>query len=54
MCRLTFLTVVVVVVVAVAHIYPPVIGQRQSLTYWTIRTLSIALTTLWLEESAPA
>ena len=29
----------VVVVVVVAHIYPPVTGQRQTLTCWTIRTL---------------
>ena len=27
------------IVVVVAHIYPPVTGQRQTLTYWTIRTL---------------
>ena len=40
--------------VAIAHIYPPVTGQRQTLTYWTIRTLFITTTTLWLEESAPA
>ena len=25
--------------VVVAHIYPPVTGQRQTLTCWTIRTL---------------
>ena len=31
--------------VVVAHIYPPVIGQRQMLTYWTIRTLFITTTT---------
>ena len=30
-----------IVVVAVAHIYPPVTGQRQTLTCWTIRTLFI-------------
>ena len=29
----------------VAHIYPSVTGQRQTLTYRTIRTLFIALTT---------
>ena len=34
-----------VVVVVLAHIYPPVIGQRQMLTYWTIRTLFITTTT---------
>ena len=42
------------VVVVVAHIYPPVTGQRQRLTYWTIPILFIALTTSWLEESATA
>ena len=26
------------IVVVVAHIYPPVTGQRQTLTYWTIRS----------------
>ena len=31
------------VVVVVAHIYPPVTGQRQMLTYWTIRTLFITV-----------
>ena len=31
--------------VVVAHIYPPVTGQRQTLTYWTIRTLFITRTT---------
>ena len=40
--------------VVVAHIYPPVTGQRQTLTYWTIRTLFITTVTLWLEESAHA
>ena len=35
-----------VVVVVVAHIYPPVTGQRQTLTYWTIRTLFVEVTTL--------
>ena len=44
----------IVVVVVVAHIYPPVTGQRQTLTCWTIRTLFITRTTSWLEESAPA
>ena len=34
------------VVVVVAHIYPPVTGQRQTLTCWTIRTLFITRTTL--------
>ena len=29
------------VVVVVAHIYPPVTGQRQTLTCWAIRTLSL-------------
>ena len=33
-----------VVVVVVAHIYPPATGQRQTLTYWTIRTLFITRT----------
>ena len=33
-------------IVVVAHIYPPVTGQRQTLTYWTIRTLFITTTTL--------
>ena len=37
--------IVVVVVVVVAHIYPPVTGQRQTLTCWTIRTLFITRTT---------
>ena len=32
------------VVVVVAHIYPPVTGQRQTLTCWTIRTLFITRT----------
>ena len=32
-------------VVVVAHIYPPVTGQRQTLTCWTIRTLLITRTT---------
>ena len=40
--------------VVVAHIYPPVTGQRQKLTYGTIRTLFITKTTSWLEESTPA
>ena len=31
--------------VVVALIYPPVTGQRQTLTYWTIRTLFITTTT---------
>ena len=31
--------------VVVAHIYPPVTEQRQTLTYWTIRTLFITRTT---------
>ena len=34
------------VVVVVAHIYPPVTGQRQMLTCWMIRTLFITRTTL--------
>ena len=34
-----------VVLVVVAHIYPPVTGQRQTLTYWTIHTLFITTTT---------
>ena len=46
--------IVFVVVVVVAHIYPPVTGQRQTLSCWTIRTLFITRTTSWLEESAPA
>ena len=33
------------VVVVVAHVYPPVTGQRQTLTCWTIRTLFITRTT---------
>ena len=33
------------VVVVVARIYPPVTGQRQTLTCWMIRTLFIARTT---------
>ena len=33
-------------IVVVAHIYRPVTGQRQTLIYWTIRTLFIAVTTL--------
>ena len=33
--------------------YPPVAQQSQTLTYWTIRTLFIAMTTSCLEESAP-
>ena len=40
--------------VVVAHIYPPVTGQRQTLTYWTIRTLFISWTTSRLQESAIA
>ena len=32
---------IVVVAVVVAHIYPPVTGQRQTLTCWTIRRLFI-------------
>ena len=32
--------------VVVAHIYPPVTGQRQTLTCWTICTLFITWTTL--------
>ena len=36
---------IIVVVVVVAHIYPPVTGQRQTLTCWTIRTLFITRTT---------
>ena len=32
--------------VVVAHIYPPVTGQRQTLSCWTIRTLFITRTTL--------
>ena len=35
----------IVLVVVVAHIYPPVTGQRQTLTCWTIRTLFITRTT---------
>ena len=35
----------VVVVVVVAHIYPHVTGQRQTLTCWTIRSLFITRTT---------
>ena len=35
----------IVVVVVVAHFYPPVTGQRQTLTYWTISTLSFTTTT---------
>ena len=35
-----------VVVVVVAHIYPPATGQRQTLSCWTIRTLFITRTTL--------
>ena len=31
--------------VVVAHIYPPVTGQRQTLSCWTIRTLFITRTT---------
>ena len=34
-----------IVVVVVAHIYPSVTRQRQTLTYWTIRTLFITTTT---------
>ena len=34
-----------VVVVVVARIYPPVTGQRQTLTYWTIRSLFITTIT---------
>ena len=41
-------------VVVVAHIYPHVTGQRQTLTCWTIRTLFITRTTSSLEESATA
>ena len=41
-------------VLVVAHIYSPVTKQCKTLTYWTIRTLFITTTTLWLEESAPA
>ena len=41
-------------VAVVAHIYPHVTGQRQTLTCWTIRTLFITTTTSWLEESATA
>ena len=48
-----YATIVVVVVVVVADIYPPVTGQRQTLTYWTIRKLFNTTTTLWLEESTP-
>ena len=33
------------VAVVVAHIYPPVTGQRQTLSCWTIRTLFITRTT---------
>ena len=33
------------IVVVEAHIYPPVTGQRQTLTCWTIRTLFITRTT---------
>ena len=40
--------------VVVAHIYPPVMGQRQTPTHWTIRTLFITRTTSGLQESAPA
>ena len=35
----TILTNSNVLVVVVAHIYPPVTGQRQTLSCWTIRTL---------------
>ena len=45
---------IVIVVVVVEHVYPPVTKQRQMLTYWTIRTLFIAVTTSLLEESATA
>ena len=40
--------------VVVAHIYPTVTGQRQTLTNWTIRTLFMTRTTSWLQESAIA
>ena len=36
---------ITVVVVVVAHFYPPVTGQRQTLTFRTIRTLFITTTT---------
>ena len=42
------------VIIVVAHIYPPATEQRQTLTYCTIRTLFIATAASWLEESAPA
>ena len=42
------------VVVIVAHIYPLVIGQCQTLSYLPICTLFITTITSWLEESAPA
>ena len=35
----------VVVAVIVVYVYTPVTGQRQTLTYWTIRTLFIEVTT---------
>ena len=40
-------------IVVVAHIYPPVTVQHQTLTYWAFRTLFIAVNTLLLEESTP-
>ena len=35
-----------VVAVVIAPIYPPATVQRQTLTYWTIHTLFITMTTL--------
>ena len=37
-------------VVVVAHIYPPVTGQHQTPTYWTIRTLLITTTERLLRD----
>ena len=42
------------IVVVVAHIYSLVTGQRQTLNIGRSRVLFVAMTSLWLEESAPA
>ena len=42
------------VVAVVLHIYPLVPGTALNANYWTIRTVFIALSTSWLDESVPA
>ena len=41
------------VVAIVLHVYTLVIATALNANYWTIRTVFIALTTSWLDESVP-